>query len=49
MRLRCMGAQGGTTMQLNVIDYATMAFIIMSVAFSPALVWVLVWMAAPAG
>ena len=29
------------------IDYATMAIVPMSVAFSPALVWILVWMAAP--
>jgi hypothetical protein len=36
-------------MPLTLIDYATMAFVIMSVAFSPALVWVLVWMAAPGG
>jgi hypothetical protein len=36
-------------MNLTMIDYATMAFVIMSVAFSPALVWMLVWMAAPAG
>jgi hypothetical protein len=26
-------------------DYATMAFAFLSVAFGPALVWVLVWMA----
>ena len=36
-------------MQLKVIDYAAMAFVIMAVAFSPALVWVLIRMAAPAG
>ncbi len=31
----------------TLIDYATMAIVLMSVAFSPALVWILVWMAAP--
>jgi hypothetical protein len=44
-----MGPLEVTAMQLKLIDYATMAFVIMSVAFSPALVWVLVWMAGPAG
>jgi hypothetical protein len=33
-------------MQLKLIDYATMAFVIMAVAFSPALLWVLIYMAA---
>jgi hypothetical protein len=33
-------------MHLILIDYATMAFVFMSVAFGPALVWTLVWMAA---
>jgi hypothetical protein len=35
-----------TEMRLILIDYATMAFVFMSVAFGPALVWTLVWMAA---
>jgi hypothetical protein len=34
-------------MHITLTDYAAMTFFIMSVAFSPALVWILVWMAAP--
>ena len=33
-------------MRLILIHYVTMAFVFMSVAFGPALVWTLVWMAA---
>jgi hypothetical protein len=36
-------------MHLSMVDYATMAFVILAVAFSPALVWVLVWIAGPPG
>jgi hypothetical protein len=35
-----------TELRLILIDYATMAFVFMSVAFGPTLVWTLVWMAA---
>jgi hypothetical protein len=35
------------TMRITLIDYATMAFIFMSVAFSPAVVWIIVSMANP--
>ena len=33
------------TMRLTLIDYTGAAFVLMSVAFSPALVWLLLWMA----
>jgi hypothetical protein len=32
-----------------VLNFATMAFAAVSVAFGPVLVWVLIWMATPAG
>jgi len=32
-------------LRLTVVDYAEVAFVLMSVAFSPALVWLLVWVA----
>jgi hypothetical protein len=32
-------------LRLTLIDYAEMAFALMAVAFSPALVWVLLWVA----
>jgi hypothetical protein len=34
-------------MHITLADFAIMAFVIISVAFSPVLVWILVWMAAP--
>jgi hypothetical protein len=34
-----------TAIGLVLSDYATMAFVFMSVAFGPTLVWLLVWMA----
>jgi hypothetical protein len=34
------------TMRLVLIDYATMAFALMAVAFGPAVVWTLLWLAA---
>ena len=35
-----------SAVRLTLIDYATMAFVLMSVTFGPALVWMLVWIAA---
>jgi hypothetical protein len=32
-------------LRATLIDYAEAAFVLMSVAFSPALVWLLLWMA----
>jgi hypothetical protein len=32
-------------LRLTLIDHAEAAFVLMSVAFSPALVWLLLWMA----
>jgi len=32
-------------LRLTVVDYAEVAFVLLSVAFSPALVWLLVWVA----
>jgi hypothetical protein len=32
-------------LRLTLVDYAEVAFVLMSVAFSPALVWLLLWMA----
>ena len=32
-------------MRLVLIDYATMAFALLAVAFGPAVVWTLLWMA----
>jgi len=32
-------------LRLTVVDYAEVAFVLMSVAFSPSLVWLLLWMA----
>ena len=40
---------GGTTEEMAVLNFATMALAAVSVAFGPVLVWVLIWMAAPAG
>jgi hypothetical protein len=34
---------------MTVLNFATMALAAVSVAFGPMLVWVLIWMAAPAG
>jgi hypothetical protein len=33
-------------MRLTLIDYATMGFLLMSVALSPAVVWIIIWMVA---
>ena len=32
-----------------MLNFATIAFVAVSVAFGPVLVWVLIWMAASAG
>jgi hypothetical protein len=32
-------------LRATLVDYAEAAFVLMSVAFSPALVWLLLWMA----
>ena len=32
-------------MRLTLIDYATLGVLLMSVAFSPAVVWIIIWMA----
>jgi hypothetical protein len=40
-------AKREATMRATLIDYATMGFILMSVAFSPAVVWIIVSMANP--
>jgi hypothetical protein len=32
-------------MRLTLIDYATLGALLMSVAFSPAAVWIIIWMA----
>jgi hypothetical protein len=34
---------------MTVLNFATMALAAVSVEFGPMLVWVLIWMAAPAG
>jgi hypothetical protein len=34
-------------MRLTLIDYATMLLVLMSLAFSPTIVWIILWMAAP--
>ena len=39
---REQGKRGKATMRVTLIDYATMACVLMSVAFSPAVLWIIV-------